>query len=175
MARRQRLLRFSIAIALVFFAASIAARLRHVKPPPPDPVVPQARLNPIEARLVDLINEARSAGGAGRLVLSDRLTIAARAHSDDMAAHGYLAHDSADGDTPADRVRAAGLDYDEIAENLSSDPGHDRDLLPQRTLTAWLASPASRLNLLAPRFRTTAVAISQATDGSYYVTLDLMR
>ncbi len=175
MARRHRLLRFSVAIGVVLFVASIATRVRHVAPPQPDPAVPQAQLNPIEARIVELINTARMQAGAAPLALSDRLTLAARAHAQDMAEHGYVAHDSADGDTPVDRARAAGLDYDEIAENLLSDPGHDLDSLPQRALTTWLASPTSRINLLAPQFRTTAVAIAHAADGSYYVTLDLMR
>jgi uncharacterized protein YkwD len=101
--------------------------------------------------------------------------MAARAHAQDMAAHGYLALDSTAGDTPVDRARAAGLDYDELAENILSDPGYDLAALPQRALTTWLASPNPRNNLLSPRFRTAAVAVAHAMDGSYYVTLDLMR
>jgi uncharacterized protein YkwD len=138
-------------------------------------VVPPAHLNSIEARIVELMNAARAQAGVTPLALSDRLTLAARTHAQDMAEHGYVALDSAAGDTPADRVQAVGLDYDEIAENLLSDPGHDLEALPQRALTTWLGSPASRMNLLAPQFRTAAVAIAHATDGSYYVTLDLMR
>jgi uncharacterized protein YkwD len=175
MARRQRLLRLSIAIGAVFFVASIVARVRHVTPPRPDPIVPQAQLDPIEARIFELVNLARTQAGVARLALSDRLTLAARAHAQDMAEHGYVAHDSADGDTPVDRARAAGLDYDEIAENLLSDPGYDLAALPQRTVTTWLSSPSPRNNLLSPRFIATAVAVAHATDGSYYVTLDLMR
>ena len=175
MARRQRLLRLSIALGAVFLAVSITARVRHVAPPQPDPVVPPARLNPTEARIVELVNAARTQSGAAPLAHSDRLTLAARSHAQDMADHGYIAHESDAGDTPVDRARAAGLDYEEIAENLLSDSGQDLAALPQRALATWLASPASRLNLLAPQFHTLAVAVAHATDGSYYVTLDLMR
>jgi len=173
--RRERRLRLTIAIGAVVFIASIAVRLERVTAPRREPTPPRAQLNPIETRIFELVNEARSRAGAAALALSDRLTLAARAHAEDMAAHGYLALDSAAGDTPVDRARAAGLDYEELAENLLSDPGDDPKALPRRALTVWLASPSSRNNLLSPRFRATAVAIAQATDGSYYVTLDLMR
>ena len=42
-------------------------------------------------------------------------------------------------------------------------------------MAVWLASPEPRVNLLSARFRAAAVAIARAVDGSYYVTLDLMR
>jgi uncharacterized protein YkwD len=177
LARRRRLLHVTLAIGAVFFVASIVvrARVKWVIPPQPDPPVPHAQLNPIEARIVELVNAARTRVGADPLAVSDRLTLAARAHAQDMAAHSYLALDSAAGDTPVDRARAAGLDYDELAENVLSDPGDDLAALPQRVLTSWLGSPSPRNNLLSPRFRTTAIAVAQAADGSYYVALDLMR
>jgi uncharacterized protein YkwD len=177
LARRQRMLRLTVMIGAVLFVASIAVRVhvRWVVPPQPDAPVPHAQLNPVEARIVELVNATRTQVGAAPLALSDRLAMAAHAHAEDMAAHGYVALDSAAGDTPVDRARAAGLDYDELAENVLSDPGYDLGALPQRTLTAWLTSPSPRRNLLSPRFHRTAVAVAHATDGSYYVTLDLMR
>jgi len=38
-----------------------------------------------------------------------------------------------------------------------------------------MASPTPRGNLLSPEFRSAAVAIARAVDGSLFVTLDLMR
>lgn len=128
-----------------------------------------------ESQTIKLVNDARLRAGATPLALSRELSIAARVHSDDMAANGYLAHESADGDTPADRVRSAGIDYEEVAENLFLDNGPDLDALPQRALAEWQASPIPRANLLAPKFRTIAVSIARAVDGSFFVTLDLMR
>jgi len=128
-----------------------------------------------ESQIVKLVNDARSRAGMSALVASRRLLIAARVHSGDMAANGYLAHESAIGDAPADRVRSAGMDYDEVAENLFFDNGPDLDALPGRALAEWQASPIPRANLLAPRFRTIAVAIARSVDGSFFVTLDLMR
>jgi uncharacterized protein YkwD len=169
------MLRAAAAIGGLVFISAMVLRFGRFTVSQPRVEVPQVQLNAIEERIVELVNAARAQVGAAPLALSDRLTLAARAHAQDMAAHGYLAHDSAAGDPPADRVRSVGLDYDELAENLLSDPGHEVDALPQRAIAAWLASPTPRNNLLSPRFRTAAVAIAHATNGSFYVTLDLMR
>ena len=173
--RRRQMLRATVAIGAVVFISFVAVRFGRFTVWQQNPALPHAQLNPIESRILELVNGARTGVGVAPLALSDRLTLAARAHAQDMAAHGYVGHDSAAGDTPADRVRAVGLDYAELAENLLSDPGHDVETLPQRVLTTWLASPTPRNNLLSPRFRTTAIAIAHATDGTFYVTLDLMR
>jgi len=175
LSRRKRMLRITVAIGAIFFVASLVVRVEHVAPIRQDAALPPAQLSPIESQIVSLINTVRTRAGAAPLALSDRLMVAARAHSEDMADHGYLAHDSAAGDTPADRIRAAGLDYEEIAENLMSDAGRDLETLPQRVLATWLASPGPRNNLLSPGFTAAAVAIAHAADGSCYVTLDLMR
>jgi len=173
--RRRRRLRLTVAIGAIVFVASIAARLERITAPRPEPAPPHAQLNPIEARIIELVNDVRAQAGAAPLALSDRLTLAARAHAQDMATHGYLGLDGTAGDTPVDRASAAGLDYEELAENLLSDSGNDLKTMPQRALTAWLASPSPRNDLLSPRFNATAIAIAQAADGSYYIALDLMR
>jgi uncharacterized protein YkwD len=160
---------------MVVFISAMVLRFGRFTVPQARVALPQVQLNAIEAHMVELVNAARTRVGAAPLALSDRLTLAARAHAQDMAAHGYVAHEGAASDTPEDRVRAAGLDYDELAENLLSDSSHDLAALPQRALATWLASPAPRNNLLSPRFRTTAIAIAHAANGSFYVTLDLMR
>jgi uncharacterized protein YkwD len=127
-----------------------------------------------EAHLLAMINDARKQAGRDALSLSDKLLIAARTHSQDMAAHLYLAHEGGAGDAPADRISATGLDYVEIAENLFSDGSSDLNALPARALSYWMASPTPRGNLLSPEFRSAAVAIARAVDGSLFVTLDLM-
>ncbi len=172
---RRQLLRNAIAIGAAVLILAITPGLhRFLARRPSSPISP-IRPNPTEVRIVKLVNVARIRAGAAPLASSERLTLAARTHSEDMAANRYLGHDSAAGDTPADRVRAAGLDYQEIAENLLNVPGQEFETLPQHTLSTWLASPQSRNKLLGPQFRLGAVAIAHAADGSYYITLDLMR
>ena len=173
--RRRQMRALAIAVCTVVVIAAIAVRVGPRARRPVGPALAAAQFGPAESRIVELVNDARTRAGLAPLVLSDRLLLAARAHSQDMAAHRYLAHESGAGDAPADRVRVAGLDYEEIAENLLSDLGPDLDALPERALTIWLASPTPRGNLLSPQFRTAAVAIARAVDGSFFVTLDFMR
>jgi uncharacterized protein YkwD len=168
------MLRFGVAIFAAIVAAALSTRFALIRKRPANPVQPPVQISPAESRIVELVNAERERRGAGRLTVSERLMLASRAHSQDMADHGYLGHDGS-GDTTADRVRAVGIDYDELAENLYNERGPDMGELPEHALMNWLASPAPRGNLLSPQFRTTAVAIARASDGTLYVTLDLMR
>jgi uncharacterized protein YkwD len=128
-----------------------------------------------EFQLLKLCNDNRIEAGLAPLQFSPRLMVAARNHSRDMAARGYLGQDSPAGATPADRARAAGLDYDEIAENVYRADAVQAEGLPKRVITAWLQSPAYRGNLLSPAFRLSAVGIARAEDGDYFVTQDFIR
>ncbi|HKV53121.1 MAG TPA: CAP domain-containing protein [Candidatus Binataceae bacterium] len=128
-----------------------------------------------EFRLLMLVNDERNRAGLAPLQFSPRLLSAARAHSLDMAAHGYLGHDSPAGDTPSDRARAAGLNYDELGENLYSENLPDATSLPERVMATWMQNPAHRANLLSSSYRVSAVGMVHAADGNYYVTEDFIR
>jgi uncharacterized protein YkwD len=164
-----------IAIVAAVALAALVIRLNSFGGRQAAPTLAADEFGAAESLTVKLVNDARSHAGMRPLAVSRQLLIAARIHSEDMAANGYFAHESADGDAPADRVRSAGLDYEEVAEDLFFDNGPDLDALPRRALVEWQASPQPRANLLAPEFRTIAVAIARAVDGSFFVTLDLMR
>jgi uncharacterized protein YkwD len=128
-----------------------------------------------EFQLLKLANDSRVQAGLAPLQFSPRLMVAARNHSRDMAARGYLGHDSPAGDTPADRARAIGISYDELAENVYRGDAADAGALPELVIKAWLRSRAHRANLLSPDFRLSAVGIARADDGNYFVTEDFVR
>jgi len=173
--RRKRLQAWSIIAAVLVVGAGFAVRFSSPAKPAAAPALAPDQFGTTEARLLDLVNDARRQAGLDLLASSDQLMTAARIHSEEMAAHRYLAHEGDAGDAPADRLSAAGLDYQEIAENLFSYGGPDLVALPSQALTTWLASPEPRDNLLSPQFHLAAVAIARAIDGSFFVTLDLMR
>lgn len=173
--RRQRIWAGTIVIVAVAAIAAMAIRVSSFGTRPATPTLAADEFGAIESLTVKLVNDARVRAHVNPLMVSNRLLIAARLHSTEMAANEYLAHESADGDAPADRVLASGIDYEEVAENLFFDNGPDLDALPQRALAEWQANPIPRANLLAPQFRMIAVAIARAVDGSFFVTLDLMR
>jgi uncharacterized protein YkwD len=119
-------------------------------PPPPPPPAPA----PTEAgQVVDLVNAARADAGCGALTVDARLTAAAQAHSDDMAAQGYFSHTSLDGRSFADRVRAAG----------HPSPGGENIAQGQRSAEAvhdaWMNSQGHRDNILNCGFTTIGVGL----------------
>ncbi|SEE70445.1 MULTISPECIES: CAP domain-containing protein [Pseudomonas] len=86
------------------------------------------------------------------------LGAAAQGHSKAMAYGNYFAHRDPDGDTPADRARAAGFRGRQIGENIAAGQGS-----PSKAMAGWLASPGHCANLMSPLF--TQVGFAYATDS----------
>jgi hypothetical protein len=104
--------------------------------------------------LADGVNEARRAGGAKAVMLSQDLSRAAQAHAEEMAERGFFAHASPDGQAPLDRLRreAPLAIAFELRENLSKAEGEGRMEPEERArgvVERWLASKGHRDNLLA--------------------------
>lgn len=114
-----------------------------------------------EDAMLARINELRAAQGVAPLARDGRLDAAARAHSHDMADHQQLMHVSESSGTPVDRVHAAGLPIDEIAENVSM---HSDTAQAEATLEA---SPPHLANMLNPRFTHVGLAAILHGDGTY--------
>jgi uncharacterized protein YkwD len=126
---------------------------------PPAPAKPQLR-QPAPARAVgpelDVVartNAERLRAGCGALRSDSRLAAAARAHSVDMVNRHYFEHDSPDGDTPEDRVAAAGYaDYG--GENIAYGQRSAAEVMSD-----WMGSPDHRRNILDCGFTTVGVGL----------------
>jgi uncharacterized protein YkwD len=107
----------------------------------------------LEARMLELVNEERTKEGLETLLPDTALTRVAREHSKDMFARGYFAHVSPEGKTPADRVRAAGINYLITGENLALGP----------TLkichTGLMNSPGHRANIMHKSYGRVGIGI----------------
>jgi uncharacterized protein YkwD len=109
-----------------------------------------------------LLNAERAAQGLAPLAPAAQLDAAARDHAAAMVAGGFFAHDSPDGGTLLDRLRAAGrlpgpggwTAGEDIAWG-SGDLG-----TPAGVVAAWMASPGHRANILAPGFDEVGVGIA---------------
>ncbi|QQB04547.1 CAP domain-containing protein [Staphylococcus felis] len=66
-----------------------------------------------------LVNAARVQKGLKPLKHSDELTNTARKHSTDMAKNHYFDHNNPQGQTPFDRLKEEGINYNVAAENLA--------------------------------------------------------
>jgi uncharacterized protein YkwD len=128
-----------------------------------------------EAEILRLVNDERKRAGAPVLKSSQRLVLASRGHSYDMALRNYLGHDGPAGDTPAERVRGVGVDSAALGENIYLDRDADRAKLAERAVKGWLNSPGHRANMLSPEFAETGVGIARAADGAAYVTQDFAK
>jgi len=112
-----------------------------------------------EAQMIELVNKERIKHGLKPLQFDTELVPVARAHSQDMFAKGYFAHDNLEGKDPFDRMRAAGIRFQSAGENLA---------LAQTVEIAHvnlMNSPGHRANILNPAFGRVGIGI---LDGGFY-------
>jgi uncharacterized protein YkwD len=112
-----------------------------------------------EAAMLQMINEERQKHGLKLLQADPELLPVARAHSQDMFAKGYFAHDDPDGKDPFDRMKAANIRFETAGENLA---------LAQTVEIAHvnlMNSPGHRANILNPSFGRVGIGI---LDGGFY-------
>ena len=96
------------------------------------------------------------------------LDAVARAHSEDMVARAFFAHENPDGDEWPQRLDRAGvrgytLAGENVAQTNEADP-HDA------VFAGWQNSPAHRENLVARPFNATGIGIARAPDGRLFYT-----
>ena len=95
----------------------------------------------VEAFVI-LLNEHRASVGCGPLTWNQGVAGVAEAHSQDMIDRDFFAHTNPDGDSPADRLHTAGLDYRRMAENIAW--GYPTGAA---VLEGWLGSSGHRANI----------------------------
>lgn len=120
-------------------------------------------LDRIRAATLCLVNRERTTRGENALRTDAHLAQAAQAHTDSMSGGDYFDHAGPGGQSPLDRMRAAGYIYSsrigyEIGENLAWGTGNLST--PRAIVAAWMASPGHRANILDPRYRDTAIGVS---------------
>ncbi len=123
------------------------------------------------ATMFALVNEARSkqqqCGSktmppVAPVVYNAEIAKAAQAHAQDMADKNYFDHDSLDGRSFADRIRATNYSGDPAGENIAS--GFPT---AQETLHGWLKSPGHCVNLMDADFDTMGLGLAVQQDSRY--------
>jgi uncharacterized protein YkwD len=107
----------------------------------------------LEKKMLDLVNGERTAAGLRPLSPDPELTIVARRHSADMFARGYFAHDTPEGLSPFDRMRAANIHFLTAGENLALAP------TVQVAHNGLMNSPGHRANILNQGFGRIGIGI----------------
>jgi uncharacterized protein YkwD len=137
-------------LALPTVLAALASPGTAAADPPPCPPDGTDR-----SAIVCEINAARADAGRAPVRSRPSLAEAARGHSHDMVERRYFAHDSPEGENPADRARRAGYmrhaDSWRIGEVLAWSRGET--LTAAAVVDLWLGSPSHRRILLSRRYR----------------------
>jgi uncharacterized protein YkwD len=129
-----------------------------------DAVVGRESGSTVRARVVDLVNDARShARRCGRerfaaaapLEVSRKLNEAAADHARDMARRKYFEHRGRDGSEPRDRVLRAGYKSRLTGENIALGPESAEEVV-----AGWLDSPGHCANIMDPRFQEIGVGLA---------------
>ncbi len=118
--------------------------------------------------VLSLTNESRAAYQVSALSLNSKLTSAAQAKADDMAAKGYFSHTSPDGHSPWWFVQQTGYSYMAAGENLAVDFTE-----AENVETAWMNSPGHRANILNKNYEQIGIGIAsgqfQGHDTTFVV------
>ena len=117
------------------------------------------------ARVIVRTNAYRIANGCPALKVSTILMGTGQAHSEDMALHDFVGHQSSDGTKPFDRIKAAGYMYRLAAENVA----WGFAAAPEAVVNAWFdESPPDDLH----RRNILNCALREIGVGYYYLADD---
>lgn len=140
---------------------------------PPSPAPAQtASTAGMEEQIWQQINTIRQQQGLSELRYNDNLASVARKYSQKMADRNFFSHTSPDGDSVADRVRAAKIFYWMVGENLFRSSN-----IPQPVPAAvegWMNSPGHRANILRSEYRETGIGLWRV-GNSYWITQIFLR
>ena len=130
----------------------------------PGTVFQNAPANPDKAKLLQLVNQARSsATSCGSVVpaltWNDTLAVVGKKHSEDMAANDKLNHNGSDGSFVDDRIEREGYIPAFYAENLLKGGATEEE-----AIQAWLDSPAHCANIMDAKVTEMGVG----TSGAYW-------
>jgi len=148
-------LRVITAVAAVALTSCASAR---------DAVVAQESTATVSARVVELVNAARSNGrkcgserfaAAPSLSVSQKLNKAAEGHARDMARKKFFEHRGSDGSQPKDRVIRSGYQPRLTGENIAYGPESAEEVV-----AGLLASPDHCANIMDSRFQNIGIGLA---------------
>lgn len=153
-----------IVTAAVVATVALAPRSRESTPPSPcgavDVLPSPSNLELAGMATLCLVNRERTTRGLPALASNAILTQAALAHSRDMVHLGYFEHDTPDGRSVGDRLRAAGYARRNASGGENIAWGAGKEGTPAAIVAAWMASPGHRADILRPAFREIGVGIA---------------
>lgn len=124
----------------------------------------------MEAEVLRLVNEERTSRGLGALKRASDLDALARAHSQDMINRHFFDHNNPDGQSPFDRMRAAGISYRAAAENIAYGQRS-----AEAVMNAWMNSSGHRANILNGTYTEIGIGAVKNSGGTIYWTQEFVK
>ena len=119
---------------------------------------------PEEVReFVRLMNQHRQAQGLQTLQWDSSLGQVALDHSQDMLARDFFSHENPDGESPFDRMAAAGISYSSAGENIAAGYSYSTG---EAVLDGWLNSTNHKENIENTSY--THHGVGYVADGNYW-------
>jgi len=106
------------------------------------------------AKIIEYTNNQRLSAGLTIVRENKALDEAALSKAADMFAKGYWAHVSPTGTEPWYFITKSGYKYQHAGENLARDFSNPKDIV-----SAWMASPTHKQNLLDARYQDIGIAV----------------
>jgi uncharacterized protein YkwD len=125
-----------------------------IAPAPSSPTTPGTENETVLA----MLNAERTRAGLAKLTLDLPLSAVARAHVDDMLAHGFIGHTSPTTGSAVDRVARAGIRTPLVLENIG------RGYSLQEVHDGLMSSPGHRANILHPQATHVGIAVGTERD-----------
>lgn len=124
----------------------------------------------MEDEVLRLVNEERTSRGLNALKRASDLDALARAHSADMINRHFFDHNNPDGQSPFDRMRAAGISYRAAAENIASGQRS-----AAAVMNAWMNSSGHRKNILNATYTEIGIGAVKSSGGTIYWTQEFVK
>ncbi len=116
----------------------------------------------LRTELVEAHNTIRTEAKLKKLTLNSKLTAAAQAHAEDMAARRKMTHTGGDGSSSSERIKARGYRYFRTGENVAAG-----QFSVEQLMKGWMDSPAHKRNILGG-FSEIGVGCAVDEDGKRY-------
>lgn len=142
------------------------------KPQLPNSVAQSPATARDEAQVRQRINEIRQQNGLNKLKNNEKLAQVARNYSQQMARENFFSHVSPGGSTLSQRVRAGGIFYWVVGENLFKSTNAPQPV--PLAVKGWMDSPGHRANILRSEYAETGIGVWRE-GNTYYITQLFMR
>lgn len=170
----------SVSVALLFsgcetvtdFLPPLPGRNAPAKIPLPAAQTPATAK--METEVHQGINKIRQENNLQPLENNERLSQIARNYSRQMARDNFFSHTGSDGSTLSGRVRAGGIFYWVVGENLFRSRNAPHPQPVPLAIQGWMNSPGHRENILRPVFAETGIGVWRE-GNTYYITQLFLR